>query len=215
MIRVFRVPGALTSLPERAPDLECPDTLSLRRALTTQILPPGEVAAVQRALEALGGREADIIVGAGGTIFRIVARREPTPSGAVARPAECLGPFARQRGVEILTVDTSHTIERFADLLTFLGYSARPIVVEQASALGLATAVRDEAAQLIVLGLGFEAMDDAAIMEACAPRGAVLLASKGFRAPRGIAGVIELPIASNRVAAAIDAALASTASCPR
>lgn len=198
MIRVHRAANAreLRLAPEAAPFFEASTVAQLMATLDKSGLSKGECEAVRRAASQLDEtRDANILIAANGSIFRVERMHRPPVARAVRSASTGWATSERGIGVVVAHPDAAWSA-RAVHALRFVGYAGRR--TEKTPVETIMTAP-----PLVILVAANEVNDD--LIEAASDRCAlVALVEKGTPPPRGVHGVLTLPLHAGLVAGVID-----------
>lgn len=216
MIRVYLVPPGRFRAPlAGTPDVEAASLRGLDEAMASRPhgLAPTEVAAVRRALEAVGAPRGPIAiaVASGGGVYRIEAG---APSDAAPRAPEVASPpssWARHAGASVvLAHDDQDWNGRARDAVRFLGFDALAFGDVARPGESLATLVAERRPAAVLVGARAASAAGPDLVEAAtrAPAALVLLSNGApSEAPAGYAARVALPLRLAGLAPLIDRAI--------
>lgn len=217
MIRVHCLsPGRFMAPLTDPPTLEAPTRAALDEILSRGLhaLSPLELAAVRRALEAIGTAQGPvaIAVASGGGVFRLETGAPAVlPEPTLETPPPC---WSRHRDALVLAAyDVSSWNERARDALRFLGYAAAVRGDAGTVADGLAAEVAARRPAAVLVGPAGLAREGSQLAETAPtnPSAVILLTPDGNGAsaplPRGVTAVLPLPLRLASLAPLLDEAI--------
>ncbi len=214
MIRIFRSPpSSFTAAPgeDAVPTLVGSSIPEVTQKLESTF-DRREVEALQRALVQLDAASRyDIVLAAGGTLFRVFPRDGGRVDSSAAGPGTAApGWLAREREGLVLVVSPSETPTALVDALRFVGYVARGEVVSPLDEAPLTRVLLKHEPVAVVFTRSFPVA--ATHVAACRKRGCAVVAVRSGGPLDGVDAVISAPVSVLRLAWALDPAIATARS---
>ncbi len=212
MIRVFLAPtpDAFRRAREGTPCVVGSDAREVRARLQEAgRLSWAEATAVERALgEIQHGASVDVVVGAGGALFRIFRTEAPPEVLSVEPPAIDEQDWStREKGARVLVAGGDASSSRLVDVLRFLGYEARSLflVDQDPTAVGRSLA---ELAPAVVVFDELSAPSPEVVAACREHRCAIVLVGRDETDAPEADGYLPLPLLSERIASQLDPVIA-------
>jgi len=213
LIRIFRSPPeSLSAAPaeDAVPTLVGASIAEVSRRLESGF-DRKEVEALQRALLQLDvASRNDIVLAAGGTLFRIFPRDGGRGDAAATPGTTAPAWLAKEREASVLVVSPKEAPTALIDALRFVGYTARGEVVSPRDEAPLTRVLAKHEPLAVVFTRSFPL--EARHVAACRKQGCAVVAVRSGGPMDGVDAVISAPVSVARIAWALDPAIAAARS---